>query len=280
MEAKPPKFIAGVPAEWEDFERRNRLFLERYSHLSEALNVAFIRTLTQSEPIEKFVFGYGRLCCEDFSEVLLLSANGYGVGATKLLRTLYEHAVTLHYLSEHPDELDNFWDYSYVTEHKLLKPIRETFGNEAFENSSIREADIEERFSSVKGRFMITDCKKCGSKRLNHTWNKLDLVAMAKQAGSLGALIVPGYYGPLTQAHSHFASLASRLTLLENGGISLVPDAQRKESDAALITAHNVILHVLELQNTQFEIQGLQEKLQVCFQDFIDVWKKPKTKSD
>jgi hypothetical protein len=276
MEMPPPQIIAGVPKEREDFEQRNRLFLERYSNLLEALNIAFIRTFTQSEPIDKFVFGYGRLCCEDFSEVLLMSANGYGVGATKLLRTLYEHAVTLYYLSEHPDELNNFWDYSYVTEHKLLKPIRETFGSQAFENTSIRETEIEERFSSVKERFMITDCKKCGSKRLNHTWNKLDFVAMAKQAGSLGALIVPGYYGPLTQAHSHFASLASRLTILENGGISFVPDAQRKVSDTALITAHNVILQVLEVQNKQFKIQVLQEKLRVCRQDFIEIWKNRK----
>jgi len=109
-------------------------------------------------------------------EVFLLSANGYGMGATKLLRTLYEHAVTLYYLSEHPEELDNFWDYSYVIEHKLLKPIRETYGSHAFQNTSIREKEVEERFSSVKDRFMITDCKTCGTTRLNHTWNKLDFV--------------------------------------------------------------------------------------------------------
>lgn len=275
----PPRFIAGKPTEWEDFERRNRLFLERYSHLSEALNAAFIRTLIKSEPIERFVFGYGRLCCEDFLEVFLLSANGYGVGATKLLRTLYEHAVTLYYLSEHPNELDNFLDYSYVTEHKLLKPIRETYGSRAFVNSSIREADIEERFSSVKERFMITDCKKCGSKRLNHTWNKLTFVAMAKQAGPLGALILHGYYGPLTQAHSHFATLASRLTLLENGGVSFVPDAQRKESDAALFTAHEIILCVLEVQKTQFDIPDLQEKLQVCRNDLEEIRNEPRERA-
>lgn len=274
-----PRFIAGKPTEWEDFERRNRLFLERYSHLSEALNIAFVRTLTQSEPIDKFVFGYGRLCCEDFMEVFLLSANGYGVGATKLIRTLYEHAVTLYYLNEHPFELDNFWDYSYVTEHKLLKPIRETFGSRAFENTSIREAEIEEGFSRVKDRFMVTDCKKCGSQRLNFTWNKLDFVSMAKQAGPLAALILHGYYGPLTQAHSHGATLASRLTLLENGGITFVPDAQRKESDGALLTAHEIILCVLEVQKTRFDLPDLEEKLDVCHKDVEDIRTEPRTKS-
>jgi hypothetical protein len=212
-------------------------------------------------------------------EVFLLSANGYGMGAIKLLRTLYEHAVTLYYLREHPDELDNFYDYSYVTEHKLLKPIRETYGCQAFENTSIRESEVEERFSRVKERFMIADCKKCGTKRLNYTWNKLDLVSMAKQAGPLGALILHGYYGPLTQAHSHVATLTSRLTVLEDGGISFVPDAQRNEADAALFTAHEIILCVLEVQKTQFDIPGLQEKLQICGKDLDDIRNEPRERT-
>ena len=211
--------------------------------------------------------------------MFLLSANGYGVGAIKLLRTLYEHAVTLNYLSEHPYELDTFYDYSYVTEHKLLKPIRETYGSHAFENTSIQETEVEERFLSVKERFMIADCKKCGTKRLNHTWNKLDFVSMAKQAGPLGALILHGYYGPLTQAHSHFATLASRLTLLENGGVSFVPDAQRKESDVALFTAHQIMLCVLEIQKKRFDIPDLQEKLQVCRKDLEDIRNEPREKA-
>jgi len=49
---------------------------------------------------------------------------------------------------------------------------------------------------------MIPVCDHPGSKmRLNHTWNKLDFVAMAKKAGEIGKLIVPGYYFPLRHAH-------------------------------------------------------------------------------
>jgi hypothetical protein len=266
-------FIAGIPTEWKDFEERHRTLLERYSRLQEALNIAFLRTLARSEPIEKFVFGYGRLCCEDFYEVFLLCANGYGVGALKLLRTLYEHAVTLRYLHEHPEELDDFWDFAYIAEHKVLKPILETFVERAFENTSIRDAEIEERFQSVKDRFMVTDCRKCGTKRLNHTWNKLDFVTMAKRTGRLGTLIVPAYYVPLAHAHSTVASLASRLALLDGGGFTFVPTAQRKEVDTVLITAHNVILQVLEVQDERFSVPGLKEKLQTCSQDFLDIWK-------
>jgi len=265
-------FIAGTPTEWRDFENRHRALLERYSRLQEALNIAFLRTLTRSEPIEKFVFGYGRLCCEDFFEVFLLCANGYGVGALKLLWTLYEHAVTLRYLHEHPEELDDFWDFAYVAEHKVLQPIIETFGERAFENTPVRATEVEERFQSVKDRFMVTDCRKCGTKRLNHTWSKLDFATMAKRTGRLGTLIVPAYYTPTIHAHSTVASLASRLALLDGGGFTFVPTAQRKEADTVLVTAHNVILQVLEIQDERFCVRGLKEKLRTCCQDFLDIW--------
>ena len=48
-----------------------------------------------SEPIDRVLFWLGNVCREDFSEILLLAANGYGIGALKLFRGLYERVVTL-----------------------------------------------------------------------------------------------------------------------------------------------------------------------------------------
>src|ERR1700679_1736318 len=69
------KFSCGFPEEWDDFDKRHRLFLERFPKLIAALNIAFIRQTTLSEHIDKFVFLYGRLCCEDFFEIGLCSGN-------------------------------------------------------------------------------------------------------------------------------------------------------------------------------------------------------------
>jgi hypothetical protein len=63
------KFSCGFPEEWKDFEQRHRLFLERFPNIVAALNTAFIRSATLSELIDKFVFFYGRLSCEDFFEL-------------------------------------------------------------------------------------------------------------------------------------------------------------------------------------------------------------------
>ncbi len=263
------QLICGIPDEWKDFQKRHVLFFERFPHLRDALNTAFIRTGTSSEPIDRFVFLYGRLCCEDFFEVLLCCGNGYGAAALKLLRSLYERAVTLEYLHQHPNELNDFLDFHHVQQHKLLTSIEETF-----EEGTIREAHSDEakkKYKEVKDRFMVTACKKCGTKRLNHTWSKLDLIAMAKTS-SLADLIVPAYYLPIRDAHATFGSLLSRLEETERG-TSFIPTAQRGFADAALVTAHNIILKLLKVQEERFKVPGLPEKLKKCEDDFLEMYR-------
>lgn len=117
----------------------------------------------------------------------------------------------------------------------------------------------------------MTVCEACGTERLNNSWNKLDFVSMAKKAGAIGKLIVPGYFIPLRHAHTTFGGLSDRLELIE-GRIQFRHDSEPQVSDQALMTAHNCILNVLEVQNERFKIDGLQEQLQTCLQDFVDIW--------
>jgi hypothetical protein len=71
----------------------------------------FSRTQVMDTTIDKFVYFYGNLVAEDFMELFLMAVNGYGYGATRLLRSMYEHTVMLRYLHEHPDDLQAFFDF-------------------------------------------------------------------------------------------------------------------------------------------------------------------------
>jgi len=267
------KFSCGFPEEWRDFEQRHRLFLERFPNLVRALNTAFIRRATLSEHIDKFVFFYGRLCCEDFFEIGLCCGNGYGAAALKLVRSLYERAVTLRYLHEHPDELEDFWDYHRVAAYKLMAPVDDTLGQGVL-SEEIR-AKVKADFEEVKPRFMVTACEQCGTKRLNHSWNKLDFVSMSKKAGVIGRLIIPGYYTPLRHAHATVGALLSRLEDNEIEGISFAPRAQREEADEALMTSQNIIVDVLNVQDERFKIPVLAQQIQRVIDDFGDMYAKP-----
>jgi hypothetical protein len=114
--AKPKTVTFGFEEEWQDFERRNRAFLEKFPGLEKTLRIAFNRDTKLSEPIDKFVLMFGRVCVEDFFEILLCCGNGNGQAAQKLLRGLYERAVTLRYLREHPEEIEDFLDFYHVTQ--------------------------------------------------------------------------------------------------------------------------------------------------------------------
>ena len=221
------------------------------------------------EPIDRFVFFYGRLCCEDFFEVLLCCGNGYGVAALKLLRTLYERAVTLRYLHEHPEELDAFLDFHHVQLHKLTMPIVEIFGSGTIPEKAL--TDIRTEFEKAKKQYMVKDCKNCRTEKLNHTWSKLDFVAMAKKTEHLDKLIVQAYYVPMRHGHATFGAILSRLEGGEIGGVSFMPTAQRHESDQALMTAQNILLNVLGVQEERFKVPELCKQIEQCMQDFIDM---------
>jgi Family of unknown function (DUF5677) len=259
----------GYPEEGEKFQRRHPLWAERFVNLTGAIEMAFTRVQMMSEPADKFVYFYGRMCAEDFMEILLVCGHGYGVAGMKLLRSMFEHVVTLRYLHEHPDEVEAFMNYNHVQRYKLMKPILETFGKDVLPPETV--ADVERKYAEVKEDFMITDCDKCGTKRLNHTWNKMDFVSMAKKTGAIGTLIVSGYFLPLRHAHSTFGGLSERLETVDDR-IGFQPESQPDLADQALNVAHNCILNVLEVQNERFKIDGLQEQLQTCFRDYLEVW--------
>lgn len=266
------QLIFGIQEEWENFRERHVLFFEKFPNLRTAMATAFLRKGSSAEAIDRFVFLYGRLCCEDFHEVLLCCGNGYGFAALKLVRSLYERAVTIRYLHEHPDELTAFLDFHHIQAYKLLIPVEETFGGIV---SKAVSDEVKTKYDEVKRDFLITVCERCGTKRVNHTWNKLDFVSLAKRSGSLGPLLVQGYYLPMRHAHATLGSLMSRLEYTPEEGLSFVPNAQREDADQAFIVAHNIIIEVLRVQEERFKVPHLEEQLQVCAKDFLEMYGKP-----
>ncbi len=272
-------FEVGLPEEQQHFKERHRVFLKRHQSLITALNSAFIRKGTTAEPVDRVIFYLGRLCAEDFWEIFLLCANGYGNGAMKIVRGMYEKAVTARYLHLHPEECNDFMDFHWVQQYKLGEAIRKVHGEDALPGEQFEQ--VRENYKHVRERFLVPDCEKCGTKRVNHYWStkKRGFVTMAHATDSLGKLIVPGYYLPLRQAHSTMQSILSRLEHDPGHGFNFQPGAQRDEAAHALLTAHNLILNVLELQKDHFHLDDLHELLQKCFKDFLDIWKSSEHKS-
>jgi hypothetical protein len=150
-----------------------------------------------------------------------------------------------------------------------VKAIVDNFGTTVLNPDLVKE--IEENFARVKGRFTVVDCANCGTKRLNYTWSKLDVVSMAKSGGVFGKFVVDAYYVPMRHAHTTVGAVTSRLLEAE-GGTGFYGGAQRKEADSALKTAHKLIMLNLALQLEHFQLEDLETPFQQCLNDVRDVW--------
>ena len=262
--------IYGFPEECKKFDERHPLWNEVMQNLQQAFNLAFAREQQTKGPKDRLVYCFGRLCVEDFMEILLVCYHGYGAAASKLLRSMYELTVTLYYLHEHPDEADIFMDYHLVQQNKLLDRLIETFGESILPAKDV--AEIRRKAAEVKNDFMVPVCDHSGAEmRLRHSWNKLDFVAMAKKAGAIGTLIVPGYFLPLRHAHPTFGGLAERQEIVD-GAIGINPDSQPDLADRSLQTAHNCLIVALEVQKNYFKIAGLENPLQEYLRDWVRIW--------
>ena len=50
--------------------------------------------------------------------------------------------------------------------------------------------------------------------------------------------------------------------------------SQRKRADSALLTAHKILLMVLDLHKSHFRLENLEQPLRVCCDDIFAAWAK------
>src|SRR6266436_8944533 len=164
----------GVPEEWKDFEQRHLRFLETIlPPLIETTNRVVSRTQESENLNQRLVFMLGRHVPEDFNEIFLLCANGYGIAALKLLRPMFERVVTMMYLIANPEKAQDFVDWLIVEQRKTLNLLRDE-GDELTNYLTPEElAEIEDNYQRVKDRFA----------RKQRSWSKLDLKSMARKVG-------------------------------------------------------------------------------------------------
>jgi hypothetical protein len=269
---QPLSATYGCPEEWAPFSERHQEFLKRFESIEKAIHTAFDKGHDSASGLAKVIYFQGRLAVEEFMEVLLLCGNGYGVGAQKIIRGMFERAVTARYLFQQPEEVHNFLDFNHVTQHKMLVAMQWSTGKSVLPEY---DAEIKKQYERVKPQFMVPDCETCGTTRLNHTWSRVDIVIMAQKTKNLWPLITAGYYSPLQQSHSTVGAIFSRLIAPENSpdGLLFDSDAQRNTADSALYTAHIILLDALELQREYFQIDELQQQMQTCLNDFAEMWK-------
>lgn len=268
----------GLPAEQADFERRNAAFLEVLPRLQEACRRAYIGEF-KYDTAQMVVYLLGRLALEDFQEIMLVCANGYGMAGLKLLRPMFETMITARYLRLHPEEASIFLEYHYVHRRKTLKLAESVGVDVSNQYSQSQREEIERVYQEIKGHYRQVVCDDCGTERELASWTKKDTVSMAREV-DLARGVLALYFLPTLQIHTTPTRLFSRLR--DTGGrLVFKHEPQRGLADAALEGAHMCLNLVLEDQDQCF---GLGLDADGLFRDFVDSWprrgKDQETKGD
>jgi hypothetical protein len=262
----------GSPEQVTRFREHYSTFFANSHTLNDAFSVAFDRSFTARTPIDAIIFFLGSRCMEDFREIMLLAANGFGWGATAHLRGMFERVVTTAYLHEHPETVEDFIDYDYVRRWKVALAIERTIGLDPEDQEG--KENLRQNFERVRDRFLVPHCPKCPERRLNHTWSRLDVVAMTSQISKFKQIknaVVPAYYMPLAQAHSTLESVILRIGT-RDGVFGIDPELAEREARRTFQYAHLLALNAIVVQHEHFQLEALATPLEACFSHFREAW--------
>ena len=260
----------GNPEEWKYFEENNKAFIEKYPHLRKLFIKVFNRKISKDDSdADRVIFDLGFICCEEFNELILLCANGYGIAAQKILRSIYEKAVTADYLHKFPDEATNFLEYGDIHLHKDLHHSK-------LENDEQLKEEIDyinENYNKIKDKFRTTVCKKCGTTRPMYSWIKYDTQTLAEKGESLlENFYNEVYFQPTMQSHTTILAILSRMNIDEKTDALYISDKkQRSVARSVLRLTHIIIFSVLDTQNRQFKL-GIDDELMERAKDLELCW--------
>ncbi len=262
------KAVFGIPEEWRLFHERHPEWQEVLARLKTALEYIFIREIPANDQGHHIVFALGRLALEDFMEILLLCGNGYGIGGLKILRGMYERAVSALYLVRHPEQVNDFLDYEHVHQRKMVNHAKSAGINLGDHEEEI--AAVEAGYQRVKSRYEEIVCQECGNTRLQGSWTKRDLKRMADEV-DLGRAYGLMYFWPTLMHHTTLAGLNARYEPSGANALTFQGGPQPAAADQALGSAHALLLILLSQFDQIFRL-GLRN-IDELHKDFVRCWK-------
>lgn len=161
------------------------------------------RVVMTSTLADRVVLAFTQIAVEDFLEIVVLCKEGYGIGALKSLRSLYEHTVTLAYISKNPKEAERFLEYHPINEGKVLNQARALGQVGLLRLSPAKMEEVDSNYKEAKKSFQEVVCKNCRTTRTQFSWSKLGVPEMARHADRfLYEMCTALYLLPTFHAHA------------------------------------------------------------------------------
>jgi hypothetical protein len=249
-------------------------FVSCFPRLHDAIKQAFAYALDLSTGDDKAdiaIYGLGRLCLEDFTEIVFLVENDFGYGALKLLRGLYERVVVAEIIIESPvEEAARFFDYYVVDERKWNRR-----GKTVYPGWNEDPSGLAEVYDEKIDKFKYEPCTACG-RPPQQSWTRHGLDALAGELGKATSDPELRTYGKelrdlylfcaaLTNPHIH----ASMFSIMQR--LAGQPEGPLDPRDYALCYAHMLLVLAIDAQNRRFAL-GMDSLVEQLLADRAAAW--------
>jgi Family of unknown function (DUF5677) len=250
--------------ELDRFKARHPSFAAAATRLQEMLDRALNRPLqpVAGTPtlLQSAIFFLGHQAADGFFDIVLLAVHGYGMGALKLLRPLYERVVTALYLIKYPNQVNAFDAYGDIHAGRFVnRAKKDGLDLSAAPAEWLRE--VEKAYEAALPSF--TDAPG----RVRGSWTELNLEALARKVG-LETLYAPCALWPTMQLHTTRAGLDARLRVSNQGSL-FTHEPQPDHADYAVKQLHDLIVYLLGMLNDFFgwhlDLRALVQDVQTCW---------------
>jgi hypothetical protein len=188
-------------------------------------------------------------------EIVFLAVNGYSNGALKLLRGLYERAVTMAYIIKSLAKADRFMNFAAIQEHRGMEAALEFVSEADFDKAmgpGNTVAEMRTRYQAIKPQF-----------RKAVSWDE-SIASITKDVGQPYTLMyLQCYVIPNFAIHATLASAARW-----EGA-----DSSPSEADFMVLNAAWILVTVMESQSDLFGL-GLQAEIDALWQELQDDYMK------
>jgi hypothetical protein len=256
-------FVCGNPEASQKFYERNKQVIEAATKTHdlcyEMMRLAHPKLKDQERTMLWLLVAS---CLREFEEIMLLAGNGFGTGATKLMRAFYERTVTLSYLAteEGTKEIQRFVDYSAVHWHQMLVEADEI--HPGFKISPESRQKILDDYEQALKTFKDEKCPTC-RRRPQLSWTRASMKDMAsKVSDHVRMLCFNAYLTPTFHLHTTHWGTLNQSERSDGGKLRFSGDnIQEEGAQEAFDNAYFLLMQVMDVLDQTFEL-GMAEQLQ------------------
>lgn len=258
--------IFGFQEFWPKVREQYRCQLDAIVSLTQlAVAMLPVAEKNAAEPVEKLVYALTRFTLTGMVEVMLLCGNGCGAGAIKVVRGMYESKWTAEYLRRHPEEVQDYMDFSKVLKWRRYRWLRE---NPAGEQSQITPEALkaaQDEYEAVKGRFT----NKKG--RVRDQWSKRGIKEMATEIGRKDEYDLP-YSIACSIHHGNPEGLLTGVEMTAEGEVAFNWPPSMEWVGEALLSGHANLLLALNTLNDACQLH-FDNKLTAALERYVRAWR-------